>query len=703
MSDDSAIQTEDQTRYKPRKKTILGMGLLFFVIVGLVAFALCNFRIQYATQTVLNHQRDVQQAWLDKSLDAIRVWRNELVEQARFISSAEMFRLFVVDTMDFSPKEVESLSLPDTLHSPDDSLRSMAEQLNYIQDLLKDFTARRAWTDVRILLPGGTVLAAPEFSNPVSNEQKELVRQAADKGRAIFGPVRRNESGLVMDMADPMHEVLGSEDPKTIAVLLLTVPMDQPLTTFLARNGEQAETLLPRIIDQNSDTLEMILSQAGKLRVDPAQDIKKLENLPFGRRPGLDGKSEVYSIGGMPTSLEWLYVLETPASEIDAHIQSQKMQIYGLGVLASIGMALLAAWIWAGHTSRRYEAEAIKFEKLYRTIHNQKMILDSINASFQAGMVLVDPWGRVQMFNPAFAEICGDKKEIERGSPLVQILPDKVALHLLEDINQVSDAGQSASDEVEMQIKMKDGNMETRLYRVTFYPYSDVSEKTKKAGGCVAIFQDITDFRRKALAEKQKAENERKRQIALISAFVRAIESVDENLVGHSDKMAGISALLAKQLQFDDKETETLELAAKLSQVGKIYVPRQLLTKKGKLTPEELQELRKAPEYADKILHDLHFDLPVQETVRMIGEKVDGSGKPAGLVGDQISLCGRALGVVNAFIAMTSPRAWRGDEGLSIDEALRLLHADPGFDSKIVDALAQMPRDQIGKIIGKTK
>lgn len=703
MSTDAAISGDQPARYKPRTKTLIGVALLCFLLVGIIAWMLCNLRIQYASQTILNQHRDIEQAWLDKTLDSIRVWRNELIEQARFISVSEMFRLFVMDARALTREELKALPLPETLHSPDDSLRSMAEQLNYIQDLLRDFTSRRAWTDARILLPDGQILAAPEYSAPLSEAQHALAIDAAEKGRPIFGPIRQGDKGLVMDMADPLHDVLGATDPKPVAVLLLTVPMDKALTTFLARQGEQTETLLPRIVNPDKGMLYMIFSRTAGISIEPVSgDLKKLENLPFGRRMALDGKSEMYSMAGMPTSLDWLFVVETPVAEIDSRIHAQKVQIYGLGALASLGLALLAAWLWAGHTSRRHQADAIKFENLYKTINNQKMVLDSINASFHAGMLLVDAWGRVQISNPAFAQICGKEGEIERGTPLIKVLPDKVALKLLEDINQVSDAGQSASDEVQIVEHDQDGNDKERLYRVTFYPYySKGSGEKKQANGCVAIFQDITEFRRKALAEKKKAENERKKQEALIAAFVRAVESVDPNLLGHSDKMAGVASLLSSALQFDPMDAETLDLAAKLSQVGKIYVPRELLRKRDKLTPEELAELRKAPEHADKILHELHFDLPVQATVAMISEKIDGSGGPKGLKGEEITMPGRALGIVNAFIAMTSPRVWRGDEGMSIDDAIDNLRKNAGYDQEIVEALANIPQEQLLKIIGK--
>lgn len=321
--------------------------------------------------------------------------------------------------------------------------------------------------------------------------------------------------------------------------------------------------------------------------------------------------------------------------------------------------------------------------------------------------MLVDEYGRVKLSNPAMRAICGAKEDIPPNTPLVECMPPKSAVALLEDMSRVKDVDKSASVEITIPVKNASGEIEDRLYRVTLYPYTnkdqDQAGNPKQVNGCVAVFQDITEFRKRALEDRKKAEDERKRQDALISAFVRAVESVDPNLVGHSDKMTGLSELLSRELELDEAQEKTLALAAKLSQVGKIFVPRNILTKKGKLTEEELKETRRAPEYADKILNDLHFDLPVRETVSLIGERVDGTGKPLGLMGEQISLCGRALAVVNAFIAMTSARAWRGsdDKGMSINDAIQQLKSDMSFDQNVVDALSRLPHADIARVIGK--
>lgn len=677
-----------------RRKTIMAVAAGIFVLVVIGVILICRFQVESETQATLARQRDHQQAWLDKSLDSIRIWRNELVEQARFISASEMFRLFVMDARELDAADLARISDPESLNSEDEGVRSLAEQLTYMQDLLKDFTRRRAWTDARVLRSDATSLVAPPFATPLTDAQTALVRRAGESGKAAFGPLRKVEGGLVMDMADPLFEVLGTGEPQAVAVLLLSVPMDKPLTGFLARTGEHEETLLPRIVDPAPEGPMMVFLKDGHLSLEPVTptllEAVEQKTLPFQRREALNGHGEVYSMGARPTVLDWRFVLETPAAEVDEVLKRHAMTAYAIGVLAAIVLPLLGASLWSRATSRSYERSNRELIAKNTTISNQKALLDSVNASLHAGLVLVDSQGRVQMANPAFTSLAGHEGEIPQGTPLVEVLPGKVAVQLLGDMAVVEDCGQSATVEVSMPPlpgapqPEDDEDDGTRLFRVALYPFGQEGKKGELAAtGCVGTFQDITRFRR-------NAERARQRQLALITALVRAIESVDPNLSGHSDRMASAAGLVANELDLDPREKETLELAARLSQIGKIFVPRELLTKREALTPEERQEVLRAPEHADRILHDLRFDLPVRETVREMGERMDGSGSPQGLTGEEISRAGRVLAVINAFVAMTSPRAWRGDNGMDPAEAVRQLAQDLRFDQDVVAALARV-------------
>lgn len=686
---------------RSRTRTIIGVGIFAFLVIAICAFLLCFTYLEYQIQSILNRQRDVQQTMLDKSLDAIRVWRQELSNQARFISSSEMFRIFITDTRDLSAEQLRDLADPELLNSPNSSIRALAEQRAYMQDLLRDFIRRRAWIDATLVTTDGVEILAPQKPAALDDAQQDLVKRAVENKASVFGPIRKVEGAFFMDMADPLFEVLGGGEPKCVAVLLLTVPMNKPLSGFLTNNSTRENAIYPRLVDQTKYGTELIMLAGNNLVSRKLSESVAEGNLAFERRPALvtyeagsqhsekplSPDQEVYSLGARPTLLDWLLVLETPATIIEQRIRSREWEIYGLGALTTIGLTLLAAFLFANMTSRQHKARAAHLNNLYNTIRQQKLVLDGVNNSLEAGLLLVDDKGVIQIANPAFRELthCADKDL--RKQPLVDVLPPQASIELIGNMKTVEDSGQSKT--IELQLPGEKGE---RLFRVTLFPYqSESGEATSSGSGCVAIFQDITQFR----ANAKKAA---KRQEALLTAMDRAIESADPHLVGQSAKMAQVSKLLADKLGMDAAQKETLRIASLLSQIGKLFVPRELLLKQGKLTPEEKSEVARAPEHADRILSDLSFDLPVRETVGEISERVDGSG-PRGLKGDQLSKAGKLLAAVNAFIAMTSARSWRAQAGMPIDKAIETLSANAGFDPEISKALGEIDAAELAAIV----
>lgn len=134
-----------------------------------------------------------------------------------------------------------------------------------------------------------------------------------------------------------------------------------------------------------------------------------------------------------------------------------------------------------------------------------------------------------------------------------------------------------------------------------------------------------------------------------------------------------------------------------MCQIGKIFVPRSILDKKGKLTSVELNTVRKeAPMEAYKLLKGLNFGLPVPETVYQFAERMNGSGEPQHLEGESICRTARILAVVNAFCSMVSPKSYR--PAMSPKEAITQLLGDSGFDINIVSKLAEIDEKDLSAI-----
>ena len=427
-------------RYRLKKAAVAAVSLSLFVVTAAVAYGLCTLQLKNVTQDILNNQREMQQSWVDKSLESIRAWHATVVEQARLVSSAEMFRLFAVDVRNLGSDGEARLSAPDAMENGDESLRNLAEQMGYMQDLLRDFARGKNWVSARIVSPKGNPFVVSKEDAPLGEAQVGLVTRAVDKKTVVFGPVRALGDTMVIDLADPMYEVLGRGESVPVAVLFATLPVDRVLTAFLAQRQDQYGGLLPRILQAGGSGTEAVLLRDAKPALEPVQHVTLADGLGFKRRQGLVGGGEAYSLGSYMNSLGWLVTIEAPADMVDALVESQAKQIYGLGILGSLGTALLLAFIWASLVSRSHRATAQHFKHLYTLIRQQKIMLDSVNASLQAGLMLMDKNGRLQMCNPAFCQMAGKDEDSLKDTPVGEALPEDAALRLPKGMAQVARA-----------------------------------------------------------------------------------------------------------------------------------------------------------------------------------------------------------------------------------------------------------------------
>ena len=113
-----------------------------------------------------------------------------------------------------------------------------------------------------------------------------------------------------------------------------------------------------------------------------------------------------------------------------------------------------------------------------------------------------------------------------------------------------------------------------------------------------------------------------------VEALVRAVELTDPYLAGHSRLMGALGAEVAKVLNASKVDIATIETAANLSQIGKLFVDRSLLFKASPLTADEKKAMEQHVVHAEKVLHGIDFGLPIYEAVVQMNECPDGSGYP---------------------------------------------------------------------------
>jgi diguanylate cyclase (GGDEF)-like protein/putative nucleotidyltransferase with HDIG domain len=175
-----------------------------------------------------------------------------------------------------------------------------------------------------------------------------------------------------------------------------------------------------------------------------------------------------------------------------------------------------------------------------------------------------------------------------------------------------------------------------------------------------------------------------------MEVLARAIQAKDNGGNSHVERVQYYATALARHLDLSDRETQAVEIAALLHDIGKLAVPEHILSKPGPLTPNERMKMQIHAEVGAEIVRAVPFPGPVAPLIRSHHERWDGCGYPSGLRGDKIPIGARILAVVDCFDALTSERPYR--RAMAPDAALELLRDEAGkaFDPRIVAQFTEL-------------
>ncbi|WP_327254874.1 HD-GYP domain-containing protein [Streptomyces sp. NBC_01244] len=180
---------------------------------------------------------------------------------------------------------------------------------------------------------------------------------------------------------------------------------------------------------------------------------------------------------------------------------------------------------------------------------------------------------------------------------------------------------------------------------------------------------------------------ERAAHQATIRALVQAVDIKDRYTRGHSERVGQASAMIARELGMGEERLEVVRIAGILHDVGKLGVPTRLLRKDGPLTPEERRIIELHPEYGHEMVRGIGFLGEARAAILHHHERVDGSGYPYGLTGEQIPVLARVVAVADAFDAMTSTRSYSRARPVPVALAELERCAGAQFDPEMVRAL----------------
>jgi len=208
------------------------------------------------------------------------------------------------------------------------------------------------------------------------------------------------------------------------------------------------------------------------------------------------------------------------------------------------------------------------------------------------------------------------------------------------------------------------------------------------------MFRDITERKQSEEKLKQTTEKLRKSLIGTIQAISLTVETKDPYTAGHQRRVSGLARIIAQEMGLANDVVDNIRMAGSIHDIGKMSVPAEILSKPGRLSDIEMSLIKVHPQSGYDILKDVELPYPIAEIVLQHHERLNGSGYPRGLKGDQIFLETQIILIADVVEAIASNRPYRPAVG--IDAALDEIEKNKGilYNAGAVDVCLRLFREK---------
>ncbi len=316
---------------------------------------------------------------------------------------------------------------------------------------------------------------------------------------------------------------------------------------------------------------------------------------------------------------------------------------------------------------------AIYKSQMELKLRDREKWLGTILQNIDDAVIATDNEGKITYLNPSAEKLTGWRRTEALAKPLAKVF------------RIVTSQEKHAPPEVFLQSKK--GELIPVEYTVT-----PLKVKSPQISGEVIVLRNISERRR---AEKEIMEGWKRLQQALegtIQALALTIEIRDPYTAGHQRRVSELACALAKEMGMPSEELQAIKVAGDIHDIGKISVPVEILGRPSKLNEVEFGLIKTHPQVGYDILKNIDFPWPVPQIVLQHHERIDGSGYPSGLKGEEILLEARIIAVADTVEAMASHRPYR--PALGIEKALAEIMKFKGilYDSEVVDNCVRLFR-----------
>lgn len=315
-------------------------------------------------------------------------------------------------------------------------------------------------------------------------------------------------------------------------------------------------------------------------------------------------------------------------------------------------------------------------------------IRSECNQIFEAltdGMIIIDRNFDIVFANKAFSIMSGISEKKLMGKKCYDLFPSVLCHNAKCPVHRIINGVQQLVHE---------GDKHCRGIKCSpcIVKASALMNEAGSVSGVVETITDIGLLKKTQQELFESRERLRKAMGGIIQAMSMTIEKRDPYTAGHQRRVAKLCRAIGTELGLDWERIQGLRMAAAIHDLGKIHVPAAILNKPGNLSDHEMGIIRQHPQTAYDILKNIEFPWPLAEAIYQHHERLDGSGYPRGLKGNQIILEARILAVADVAESMSSFRPYRRE--LGIEKAIIELKKQSGilYDPEIIKICLELFR-----------
>ncbi|MBF0587849.1 MAG: PAS domain-containing protein [Magnetococcales bacterium] len=685
-----AEETEERLVFR---KILLALGILTIVTMLGVYFA-----FRYVAQ---ERERAVQQWQVRLSIvaesraQAVSEWVSEQRRIVEDISENQSLRIYLSELSEADWRQ--------------DEVTDGAAQAGYLSNLLMVTAERSGFlppysnstgvANVNHQPMTGGLIVLDKHRNVVASSGIALAEGApldhalnvAIEGEPhIVSPFRNKAGQALFGFSLPIYGIQDDTNGPGLGVVIGLRPMEKSLYSRLVQPGDDSKTAENHLIAKRHSLIDYLsptrtskapLAHSLNLNTPRLAASFALEKPgEFAIKRDYGGREVLVtsrSIEGIP----WLLMRTIGREEALTEIEQHHTTTLTAFLLLIVGVTVTIIAVWRHGTSVRSARAATKYRMTAERFENLTQFLRVLTDTLPTEIIALDGEGRYTFANMAAAHAVELHPREMKGKTMAAIAgPVKAGAYAA--INGKVFEEHKAVTTIQC-------FEEPQGKRVIKSSHTPLAANRNNPQSVLMVLDDITELTR----EQEKAGE---RLMQLVETLVSVVDRRDPFSANHSARVGQVSRAVGEEMGLPVEEISTLELAGRLMNLGKIYIPTEILTKTDQLSEDEKELLAGSIQVSADILQQVDFEGPVVDTIRQLGKALDGNDV-RDMASEETLRPARIVAIANTFVGMVSPRAYRN--ALSFEDAANRLLEQGGaqFDRKAVLALVHYLENRGGK------